>query len=81
MPEVDWKQAPKQARWWAMDANGKAHWFNEPNVASFTYFWFADSTEAPNFGFEGDWRKSLVERSTEAKASAAGKVEKNRKTP
>ncbi len=25
---IDWNEAPKGARWWAMDANGQAHWFS-----------------------------------------------------
>lgn len=35
---VDWKAAPKIAQWWAVDADGKAHWFKAPNVAAFTDF-------------------------------------------
>jgi hypothetical protein len=62
MPEIDWKQAPHAARWWAIDAKGQAHWFCSPNVAPFTDFWFSEEIEAPNFGFTGDWRKSLTER-------------------
>lgn len=60
--DIDWKQAPQKARWWAVDGDGKAHWYYEPNVAPFTDFWFAESEPAPVFGFTGDWRKSLVER-------------------
>jgi len=59
---VDWKVAPKNALWWAMDADGKAHWFNSPTVAPFTAFWFADETPAPTFGYVGDWRASLTPR-------------------
>ncbi len=59
---VDWKTAPKNAQWWAVDANGQAHWFMSPDVAPFTDFWFADHVPAPHFGYEGDWRKSLTAR-------------------
>lgn len=59
---VDWKQAPRSARWWAVDANGKAHWFCAPNVAAFTDFWYSEPQPAPTFGFSGDWRNSVVER-------------------
>jgi len=59
--EIDWSKAAKTARWWAIDCNGKAHWFVAPNVAAFTDFWFTEPKPAPNFGFIGDWRKSLVE--------------------
>jgi len=60
--DIDWKQAPKSARWWAVDADGLAHWYCAPNIAAFTNFWFAEATPAPKFGFTGDWRNSLVER-------------------
>ena len=60
--EIDWKNAPKAARWWAIDADCKAYWYCAPNVAAFTDFWFAEPLDAPTFGFAGDWRKSLVER-------------------
>ncbi|NSZ48491.1 hypothetical protein G6L63_11275 [Agrobacterium vitis] len=60
--EIDWEKAPKTARWWAVDANGNAHWFCAPNVAAFTDFWFSEPVKAPLFGFTGDWRKSLIER-------------------
>lgn len=59
---IDWKQAPKHARWWAMDANGRAHWFFPPNVAARTDFWFQEPQPAPAFEFVGDWRQSLTER-------------------
>ncbi len=68
MPQVDWKQAPRQAKWWAVDADGAAHWFCPPDVAAFTDFWFAESMDAPNFGFDGDWRQSLTERPAVIKA-------------
>jgi hypothetical protein len=51
---VDWSQAPKNALWWAVDADGKAHWYCAPDVAAFTNFWFAEHVLAPDFGFSGD---------------------------
>ena len=60
---VDWSKAPKNARWWAIDKNGEAHWFCPPDVKARTDFWFsADLIPAPNFGYLGDWRESLTER-------------------
>ncbi len=59
---IDWSKAPKGARWWAVDANGHANWFAAPNIAPFTDFWFVDPVPAPDFGYTGDWRKSLTER-------------------
>lgn len=63
---IDWKAAPKRAKWWAIDRDGKAHWFLEPNVSAFTDLWFAEAVVAPDFGFDGDWRKSLVEKPVES---------------
>lgn len=62
MCEIDWKQAPKNALWWAVDANGSANWYCEPDVVAFTDFWYSDRKPAPAFGFNGDWRKSLTRR-------------------
>lgn len=62
LPMIDWKQAPRNARWWAVDANGEAHWFFPPDVAARTDFWFHEPQPAPAFGFTGDWRQSLTER-------------------
>jgi hypothetical protein len=59
---VDWKSAPKTAQWWAVDANGQAHWFMAPNIAPFTDFWFTEQVPAPPFDYEGDWRESLTAR-------------------
>jgi hypothetical protein len=59
---VDWSKAPRHAHWWAVDADGTAHWFCTPNVAAFTDFWFSEPLLAPDFGYQGDYRDSLVER-------------------
>ena len=57
---VDWGDAPKNAIWWAVDADGTAHWFNSQTVAPFTAFWFAEEKPASLFGYSGDWRTSLT---------------------
>jgi hypothetical protein len=44
---VDWKNAPKNAVWWAVDADGNAHWFKAPDIAPFTNFWFVEENPAP----------------------------------
>ncbi|EFO33230.1 conserved domain protein [Roseibium sp. TrichSKD4] len=62
LTNIDWKQAPKNARWWAMDKDGEAHWFCVPDVAAFTDFWFSEPKPAPTFNFDGDWSQSLTER-------------------
>ena len=63
---IDWSKAPKNAHWWAIDADGKAHWYGVPDVKPFTTFWFnSDPIPAPAFGFDlekDDWKKSLTER-------------------
>ncbi|MBC3936733.1 hypothetical protein H8K47_15300 [Undibacterium sp. CY7W] len=61
-PNVDWSLAPKEACWWAMDANGQANWFLKPNVAAFTDFWLSEPVPAPDFEFKGNWRESLTPR-------------------
>ena len=60
--EVDWSLAPAHARWWAVDEDGRAHWYCMPDIAHMSSFWFSDQIPAPTFGFAGDWRISLVER-------------------
>jgi hypothetical protein len=45
-----------------MDKDGKAHWFCAPDVAAFTDFWWMEPVDAPTFGFDGEWKKSIVER-------------------
>jgi len=59
---INWNEAPKKAQWWAMDANGQAHWYLTPDIAAFTNFWYSDQVLAPNYDFVGDWRESLTER-------------------
>lgn len=58
---IDWNEAPKGARWWAMDANGQAHCLLAPNVAPFTDLWYSDQVSAPGFGFNGNWKENLTE--------------------
>ena len=59
--DIDWKLAPKDARWWGIDGYGEAHWFCKPNVQAFTDFWFSEPIAAPS-GYTGDWKNSLIER-------------------
>ena len=60
---VNWRQAPVRARWWAMNKDGQAFWFCEPDVAAFTDFWFSEMLVAPSFGYAGDYKASLTPRS------------------
>jgi len=65
--EVNWRHAPKGARWWAMDSSGHAHWFMEPTHKVKAHFWYAQEVHAPTFAYSGDWRESLTERPDEFK--------------
>ena len=60
--KVDWHRAPLHAHWWAIDANGNAHWFANPRLPVFDTSWHFEVTLAPDFGFHGDYRESLTER-------------------
>jgi hypothetical protein len=42
---------------------GRRIGFARPDIAAFTDFWFSEPIVAPLFGFDGDWRQSLVKRS------------------
>ena len=44
---VDWKQAPRGARWWAVNADGAAYWYKAPDFIARTDFWFAEQVLAP----------------------------------
>ena len=59
---VDWKQAPRGARWWAVNADGAAYWYKAPDFIARTDFWFAEQVLAPTFGYMGSWKESLTER-------------------
>lgn len=60
--KVDWKHAPKNARWWAIDADGQAFWYCTPDIAPFTNFWHAEQLKAPSFDYQGDFKASLTLR-------------------
>jgi hypothetical protein len=61
--QIDWGQSPDSARWWAVDENGEAYWFCSPTYVPLAPFWYCEQLPAPAFGFSGDWRESLIERS------------------
>lgn len=75
LPEVlfepDWSQAPKSAKFWAMDHNRMAHWFNlEPCLDKCDEWVLGNNGEgtnnrysaAPLFNYQGDWKDSLRKR-------------------
>lgn len=56
---VDWSKAPPCAAFWAVDASGQANWFLQPMAADGA-FSCDGVVPAPDFGFSGDWRSSLI---------------------
>ncbi|MDR2333814.1 MAG: hypothetical protein LBE61_10045 [Burkholderiaceae bacterium] len=63
---VDWSKAPTHAHWWAVDANGAAHWFADPRLTAFDTSWRFEVMAAPDFGYIGDYKQSLTERPSRA---------------
>lgn len=61
---VDWNLAPSGFDIWAMDKNGEAFWFKNLKFQTSSDKWFLandnEGEEAPNFGYSGEWRKSLT---------------------
>lgn len=70
IPDVDWANAPAGARWWSMSRDGKAYWHIMAVCDEAVEFISADTWPAPLFGFDGDWRESLVERPSAEMASS-----------
>ena len=62
--EVDWSLAPDWANWWAMDERHKGtFWYeDEPMPGRETWGSNDEYTEAPDFGYKGDWKQSLRKR-------------------
>ena len=65
-PKVDWLQAPKWAKYWLKDGYSNKFWWcsNRPKLEE-DYFLFHgrySAEEAPSFGFNGDWKKSMTSR-------------------
>ena len=63
--QPDWSKAPERAKWWAMDKDRIAHYFeNKPTKYITMWFpYYSSNTErANNFEYTGDWKDSLRER-------------------
>jgi hypothetical protein len=73
--EIEWSRAPRAARWWAIDADGAAHWFAEPNIGHDNDFWYAERIAAPDFGYSGNYRDSLTPRPDRRKRRTRAAVE------
>lgn len=61
---IDWSQAPDWANWWAMDERHKGtFWYeDEPMPGRETWGSNDEYTDAPDFGYKGDWKQSLRKR-------------------
>ena len=65
---IDWSQAPESVKFWAMDENGSAAWYEVMpyiDVDEFNYeFGLGGAThvKAPSFNYQGNWQDSLRKR-------------------
>ena len=63
--QPDWSEAPERAKWWAMDKDRIAHYFENKPIKYITlwFTYYSSNTErANNFEYTGDWKDSLRER-------------------
>lgn len=66
--QVDWNQAPHDAKYYAIDENMGAHWYRTKPIISqlFDDQWigggYDQNIKAPSFNYKGDWKDSLRER-------------------
>ena len=63
--QPDWSEAPAWTKWWAVDKDRRAHYFENKPTKCIT-MWIPDYTSiierANNFEYTGDWKDSLRER-------------------
>ena len=67
LPEVlfepDWSQAPKWARWWAIDKDRLAFWHHtKPKNDDIEFYQCGEFCDAPSFNYQGNWKDSLRKR-------------------
>ena len=63
--QPDWSVAPEWAKWWAMDKDGVANWFDDKPSCDCGYLSFGDALQcnlAPSFNYRCDWKDSLRKR-------------------
>lgn len=63
--QPDWSQAPDWANWWAMSEYGRCGWFGEKPKNYLPFSEEINSSIAPDFGYDGDWKDSLRKRPNE----------------
>lgn len=64
-PKIDWTDAPYWARYWAMDDDGDAFWYENKPILRSNWWFTPEGTEAkaPMFGWPSEsWRISLFSR-------------------
>ena len=61
---IDWSQAPKWARWWAIDKDRLAFWHHtKPKNDDIEFYQCGEfCCYAPSFNYQGDWKNSLRKR-------------------
>ena len=57
--KLDWSQAPERATAWKIGDHGVPMWLQSHNNINQSCVWLSD---APSFGYQGDWRESLRKR-------------------
>ena len=63
--QVDWSQAPHDAKYYAIDENMNAHWYRAKPIISqlFDDQWigggYEQNMKAPSFDYQGNWKNSL----------------------
>jgi hypothetical protein len=67
-PDVDFSQAPNWAKYWLKDGySKKCLWSNvrprlDTDLGSFLFPFNHHVIDAPDFGFKGDWKRSMTSR-------------------
>jgi hypothetical protein len=60
---IDWDYVSKRYNYWVMDKDGKFFWYErEPRRNDMEFYQNCDMCLAPDFGYKGDWKKSLRKR-------------------
>ena len=63
--KIDWSLAHGDSKYWAVDENGEANWYQKKpyiDYDEFNYEFDIDGSshyKAPSFDYKGDWRDSL----------------------
>lgn len=71
--QPDWSTAPEWAKWWAIDAEGWAYWFEvEPKTMSFFGYWSKGNGQcAVDKRFSFSWENTKNQRLVGAKGTEA----------